>query len=180
LALAVVDVEEEVVFKDVVAGGEVEEMGGLVDGVGWTFEFDEGADGGFVEVDEEILSPFEAGGKTERGAELFVAEPAAETETFEDSLEGGGVGEDGLEFLTDFVTAIGRGSGGADGELFGRGFECEDDVGGRFFGGGLLPCWSFRADAEKLAVLGEAAVGSVEEQVVLVDSRRDGFGAEFF
>jgi len=176
LALAFVEIEEEVGFEDVVAGGELEEMSGLVDGAGRSLKFDEGADGGFVVVDEEILSPFETGGKTEGSAKFLVSEPAAEAEAFEDFLEGGGFGEDGLEFFADLMAAVGRRSGGADGELFGRGFESKEEAGGSVFGGGLLPCRGFCADAEELAVLGKAAVRRVKEEVVLVDTRRDGFG----
>ena len=145
LALAVVEVEEEVVFEDVVAGGEAKFAGGLIDGVAGAFEFDEGADGGFIVIDEEILGPLEAGGEAIGGAVFFVTEPAAEAEAFEDSLESVGVGEDGFEFFADFVAAVGRRSGGADGEFFGRGFEGEEKAGnvsfgGGLFGGGLLPC----------------------------------------
>lgn len=125
MALAVVEVEDQVVFGDEVARVEAEETGGLVDGVVWAFELDESADGSFVEVDEEILGPFVAGGKFVGGAEFLVLEPAAETETFEDFFEGVGVGEDGLEFFADFVAAIGWGDGWDYGELFGRRFECE-------------------------------------------------------
>ena len=183
LALAVVEVEDEVVFGDEVAGVEAEETGGLVDGVVWAFELDESADGSFVVVDEEILGPFVAGGKFVGGSEFFVLEPAAETEPFEDFFEGVGVGEDGFEFFADFVAAIGWGSGWDYGELFGRRFECEEVTGGGVPRGSLLPfCGSggrFGADAEELAVLGEAAIGSVEEQVEFVYARGDGLGTEF-
>lgn len=175
LALAVVEVEDQVVFGDEVARVEAEETGGLVDGVVWAFELDESADGSFVEVDEEILGPFVAGGKFVGGAEFLVLEPAAETETFEDFFEGVGVGEDGLEFFADFVAAIGWGDGWDYGELFGRRFECEKVADGGVLGGRLLPFYGrggrFGADAEELAVLGEAAVGSVEEQVEFVYAR---------
>jgi hypothetical protein len=184
LALAVVEVEDEVVFGDEVAGVEAEETGGLVDGVVGAFELDESADGSFVVVDEEILGPFVAGGKFVGGSEFFVLEPAAETEPFEDFFEGVGVGEDGFEFFADFVAAIGWwGSGWDYGELFGRRFECEEVTGGGVPRGSLLPfCGSggrFGADAEELAVLGEAAIGSVEEQVEFVYARGDGLGTEF-
>ena len=196
LAFAVVEVEDEIVFGDEVAGVEAEEDGGLVDGGVRAFEFDVGADGGFVVVDEEIGSPFVFGGEFVGRAEFFVAEPAAETESFKDFLEHGGVVEDGFEFFAHFVAAVvRRDSGGADGELLGGRFKGEEMA----LRGGLLPfrfctktranreigvpgfrCGGgFGADAEKLAMLRKAAVGSVEEKVVFVDARRDGFGAEF-
>ena len=95
-ALAVVEVENEVVFQDVIGRGEAEFAGGLIDGGAGAFEFDEGADGGFVVVDDKIPGPFQAGRETVGGAVLFVAEPAAQAEAFEDFLEGVGVGEDGF------------------------------------------------------------------------------------
>lgn len=182
LALAVVEIEEEIVFQDVVAWGETEFAGGLIDGVAGAFEFDESTDGGFVEIDEEAAGPTEAGGETVRGAVLFVAEPATQAEAFKDFLEGGGLREDHFDFLADLVAAIeGRGCG-ADGELLGRAFEGEEGARRGFSGGGLLPFWGgrFGADAEELAVLGEPAVGGIEDDVVLVDARRDGFGANLF
>ena len=36
----------------------------------------------------------------------------------------------------------------------------------------------FGADAEELAVFGEAAVGGVEDEIEFVDARRDGLSAE--
>jgi len=75
-ALTVVEIEDQVVFQDVVGGGEAEFARGLIDGGTGAFEFDESADGGFVEVDEEPLGPFEAGGKAVGSAVLFIAEPA--------------------------------------------------------------------------------------------------------
>ena len=48
LAFAVVEVEDEVVFGDEVAGVEAKEAGSLVDGLVGTLEFDEGTDGGLV------------------------------------------------------------------------------------------------------------------------------------
>jgi hypothetical protein len=181
LTLAVVEVEDEVVLEDVVVGGKAKFTGGLVDGVAGAFKFDESANGGFVEVDEEIFGPLEAGGKTEGGAVLFIAEPAAQAEAFKDFLEGGGLGDDHFNFFADLVAAVGRRSGGTDGELFGRAFEGEENAGGGFFGGELLPCRGegFSADAEELAVLGETTFGSVEDEVVLVDARGDGVSAEF-
>jgi hypothetical protein len=180
LAFAVVEIEKEIVFEDVVVWREAEFAGSLVDRVAGTFELDERADGGFVEVDEEIAGPVEAGGQTVRSAVFFVAEPAAEAETFEDSLEGGGVGEDHFDFLADFVAAIGRRSGGSDGEFLGRALEGEQDAGREFSRGGFFPSRGgcFGADAEELAVLGESAVRGVKDDVVLVDARGDRFGAE--
>lgn len=176
LALAVVDVKNEVVLDDVIAGGEAELMGGLIDGLTGAFEFDVGADGGFIEVDDEVLGPLEAGGETVSCAELFITEPAAESEAFKDFLEHGSVGEDGFELLADFVTAVGGSGGGADGEFLGRALKGEEKTGRGFSGGALLPCrsWGFRAYAEELTVLGEPAVGSVEDEVVLMDAREAG------
>ena len=133
LALAVVEVEDEVVLEDIVGGGKAEFAGGLVDGVAGAFELDEGADRSFVEVDEKVFGPFEAGGEAVGGAVLFVAEPAAEAKTFKDSLEGGAVSEDGFEFLADLVATVGGRSGRADGEFLGRALEGEEDPGRGFF-----------------------------------------------
>jgi hypothetical protein len=197
LTLAIVQIEDKVVFGDEVARVETELVGGQVDGMVGTFEFDKGANGGFIEVDQEIIGPFEASGKVVGSAVLFVAEPAAQAETFEDFLEGGSVGEDSLEFLADLVATIGWRGSGNDGELFGRRFEGEEVTDGRQFGRRLLPfclCRGgtedangkvsvpggrFGANAKELAVFGQASIGSVEEEVVLVDARRDGRGAEF-
>lgn len=182
MALAVVEVEHEVVFEDVVVRRKAEGAGRLVDGWAGTFKFDEGADGGFVEIDDQVLGPFEAGGEAIGGAEFFVPEPSFKAEAFEDSLEGSGVGEEDFDLLADFVAMVGVRSGGADGELLGRRFESKERAGGRLFGGELLPFrrGGFGADAEELTMLGEATVGGVEDEVVLVDTRGGGLGAEFF
>ena len=136
LALAVIEVEDKIVLEDIVAVREAEFAGGLVDGGAGAFELSEGADGGFVEIDDDVFGPFQAGRKTVRGAEFFVAEPAFEAQTFEDFLERSRIGEDDFDLLADFVAALG-GSDGADGELLGRGFEGEDGAGGGVFGGGF-------------------------------------------
>lgn len=78
LAFAVVEVKDQVVFSDEVARMEAQKAGGLIDGVGGTFEFDVYTDGGFVVIDEEILGPFVFGGEFVGRAEFFVAEPTAE------------------------------------------------------------------------------------------------------
>jgi len=189
LALTVVQVEDEVILGDEVARVEAKLAGSLVDGVRRAFEFDEGADGGFVEVNQEIFGPFEACGEFVGSAEFFVAEPAAEAEAFEDFLESGSVSKGGLEFFADLVAAVRRRSGGADGELFGRRFEGEQvALGGGFAGfsgGELLPfCFcggrgGFGTDAEELTVFGQATVGGVEDEVAFVDAGGDGFGTEF-
>jgi len=129
LAFAIVDIEDEVVLEDVIVVGVAEFACGAVDGVGRAFEFDEGTDGGLVKVDDQAAGPFVAGGEFVGGAVLFVAEPAFEAQAFEDFLEGGGIGEDDFNFFADFVAAVRKIS---DGELFGRGFEGEDDTGGGF------------------------------------------------
>ena len=181
LALAVVEIKEEIIFEDVVVGGEAEFAGGLINGVAGAFQLDESADGGFIEVNEEVAGPAEAGGQTIGGAVLFVAEPATEAEAFKNPLEGGGVGEDHFDFLANLVAAIEARGGGADGELLGRAFEGEKGAGRGLSGGGLLPCRgrSFGTDAEELAVLGEPAVRGIEDDVVFVDARGGGFGAQF-
>ena len=125
MALAIVEVEDEVVFGDEVAGMKAEEAGSLVNGSGRPLEFDEGADGGFVVVDEEILGPMIAGREFVGSAELFVAEPATKAEAFEDFLQGGSVGENGFQFFADLVATIGRRCSGPNGELLGRRFEGE-------------------------------------------------------
>jgi hypothetical protein len=198
LTLAVFEVEDEVVFEDVVARGKAKFTGSLVNGVAGAFQFNESANGGLVEVDEEIFGPLEAGGETEGGAELFVAEPAAQAKALKDFLEGGSLGDDHFNLFADLVAAVGRSGGGTGGELFGRALEGEENAGGGSFGGEVLPfclCGrgacdanreigvpggGFRADAEELAVLGETTVGSVKDEVVLVDARGDRPGAEFF
>ena len=179
--LAVVQVKDKVVFENVIVRGEAEFAGGLIDGVGRAFELDEGADGSFVEIDQEALGPGEVRRETIRGAIFLVAEPALEAEALEDSLEGGGIGEDDFDFFADFVAAVVGSAGGADGEFFGWGFEGEDGAKGGF-SPRLLPCRGrgFGANAEELTVLGEAAVGSVEDDVVFVDAGGDRLGAEFF
>jgi hypothetical protein len=85
-----------------------------------------------------------------------------------------------FEFFADLVTAVGRRSGGTNGELLGGRFEGEEMAGDGFCGA-LLPCRGvgLGADAEKLAVLGESAVGSVEEEIVFVVAGISGFGPEF-
>lgn len=127
-ALAVVEVEDEVIFEDVVVGRKAKFAGGLVDGGAGAFEFNEGAEGGFVEINDEAFGPFEAGGKTIGGAELFIAKPAFEAQAFEDFLERGRVGEDHFDFLADLVDAVSGGRGRADGQLVGGGFEGQEDA----------------------------------------------------
>ncbi len=75
---AIVEIEDEIVFEDEILGGVTEFPRGAVDGVARAFEFDEGANGGFIEFNEKILGPGVARGEFVRGAEFFVAEPAAE------------------------------------------------------------------------------------------------------
>ena len=162
LTLAVVEVENQVVLGDEVARVKTEEAGGLIDGVMGTFEFNEGADGGFIEVDEQAFSPFVAGWEGVGSAELFIPKPAAQAQSFKDSLHRGGIIKGGLEFFADLVPAVGPRGGRADGELLGRGFESEEVASGRSFQRGLPPfcLWGgftrgdFGANAEKLAVFG--------------------------
>ena len=181
LALAIVDIEDEVVLEDIIARGVAKIFGGAVDGVGGTFELDVGTDGSLVEVDDEIPGPFLAGRKLIGSAVFFVSEPTFEAESFEDLLEGGGVGQDHLGFFADFVATAGVVREFTDGELLGRGFEGEDHAGSGFAGGPLLfsgGCRGFGADAKELTVLGEAAVGCVEDHVVLVDAGGGRLGPE--
>jgi hypothetical protein len=172
----VVEVEDEVVFKDEVLGGVAEFASGAVDGGTGALQFDEDAHGSFVEFDEEILGPGVSGGKLVGGAEFFVTEPAAEAETFKDFLEGGGVVEDQFDLLADFVTALGGTGGGTNGELVRRGFEGEKGSRSTFLigGGG-----SFCADAKELTVLGEPTVGGVEDEIEFMGAGSGGFGAKF-
>jgi hypothetical protein len=194
LAFAVVQVENQVVFDDEVAGMEAEEARGLVDGLMGAFELDKGSDGSFVEVDEQILGPSITGRKFVGSAEFLVAEPPAEAEAFEDFGERGGVGEDGFEFFADFMAALGRRCRGTDGELFGRGFEGEEVALDAFVGRFLAFCGRFSAtaveigvpcggrfgtDAKELAMFREAAVRRVEEEIPFVNARRDRLGSDF-
>ena len=204
LAFAVVEVEDEVVFEDVVVVRVAEFAGGAVNGVGRALEFGEGADRSFVEVDDKIFGPFVAGGKLEGGAIFLVAEPALEAQAFEDLLERCGVGENHFDLFTDFVAAALVVGEFTDGELLGRGFEGEDNAGtgslpspglrrrrpankagvhsaktAEWGRGGVPSGGGFGADAEKLTVLGEAAIGSVEDEVLFVDAGGGGLGAEF-
>ena len=117
LSFAIVDIEDEIIFEDVVVVGVAEGLGRAIDSVGRTFEFDEGADGGFVEVDDQVLSPFVAGGESKGGAVLFVAEPAFEAKPFKDFLERGGIGKNDFDFFADLVAAVRK---VCDGQLFGR------------------------------------------------------------
>ncbi len=114
-AATVVQVQDQVIFKDEVLDRVAEFAGGAVDGVAGAFELDEGADRSFVELDEETLSPGMAGGKLVGGAEFFVTEPAAEAKAFKDFLESRGVRENELDFFADFVVAFSGRGGRTDG-----------------------------------------------------------------
>jgi hypothetical protein len=180
-AAAVVEVEDEIVFGDEVAREEAEFGGGAIYGGWWTLQLDEGACGGFGQFDQEAGGPFMARGKFVRGAEFFVAEPAAKAEAFEDFLECGCVGEDEFGFFADFVAVLPRWR--VDGEGFGRGFEGEEIAGRRFARGFFFGRGRFGANAEELTVFGETTVGCVEEKIHFVDARGfgvDGDGAEAF
>jgi hypothetical protein len=183
-AAAVLEIEDKVVFEDVVGAVVAEFMCGLINGGARALEFDKGADRGFVEVDEKVLGPFEAGGETKRRTELFVAEPAFEAEPLEDFLEGVGIGEDKFDFFADLMTAVRRRGGGADSELVRGAFESEEGADGGLFRAGVarggLRSERFGADAEELAVLSEAAVGGVEDEVEFVSPGRDRLGPELF
>ena len=158
--------------------------------MGGTFELDVHTDGSFVVIDQEIVGPFVFGGEFVGRAEFFVAEPTAEAEAFEDFLESGGFEESRFEFFADFVAFIRRWGGRADGKLFGRRFESEEIALGGRFRGRLFPfcigCFrgfsgggGFRADAEELAVFGEAAVRGVKDKVHFMNAGRDRLSAEF-
>jgi len=183
-AAAVVEIEDKVVFEDVVGAVIAELVCGLINGGAGALEFDKGTDGCFVEVDEKVLGPFEAGRETVRRAELFVPEPAFEAESLEDFLEGVGIGEDKFDFFADLVTPVRRRGGGTDGQLVRGAFEGEESADGGLFGAGVsrggLRGERFGADAEELAVLGEAAVGGVEDKVEFVSPGREGLGTELF
>ena len=167
-AAAVVQVEDQVIFKDEVLDGVAEFAGGAVDGVAGTFEFDEGADRSFVELDEETLSPGVAGGKFVGGAEFFVTEPAAESEAFKDFLESRGVRENELDFFADFVVAFSGSGGRTDGQLVRGGFEGEQGARRRFLAGGDS---DLGTDAEELTMLGEATIGGVEDEIEFMGAR---------
>ncbi len=145
------------------------------------FELNEGADGGLVEIDEEICGPPVAGWKFVGSAEFFVTKPAAKAESFEDLLEGRGVSKDGFQFFANLVMPTGRRRDSANGELFGGRFEGEEIAFRGFLGGSFLPFsrrgGRFCADAEELAVFGKATVGSVEEEIQFMDTRGDRLGA---
>lgn len=51
--MAVVEIEGGVIAKDVVGGREAELASSEIDGFGRAFEFGEGADGSFIEFDEQ-------------------------------------------------------------------------------------------------------------------------------
>jgi hypothetical protein len=175
-ATTVVKVENEIVFEDEILDGIAQFTCRTVDGIAGAFELDKGADGSFVELDEEALGPRVAGGEFVGGTEFLIAKPASEPEAFKDSLKRRSIAEDHLDFFANLVVTVRWGRGGSDGELFGWGFEGEQ--GPR---SGILLCEgrSLGADAQELTVLGESAIGGVEDHIQFVsagDARR---GADF-
>ena len=91
-AAAVVEIENEVVFEDIIAAVVAELASRLIYRGTWAFEFHEGANGGFIEIDDQVLGPFEAGREPVRGAEFFVTKPAFKAKSFEDFLKRGRIG----------------------------------------------------------------------------------------
>ncbi len=136
------------------------------------------------------------------GAEFFVAEPAAHAEAFEDFGEVGRVGDLGFYFFADFVGAgdgtwissavVASGVGRLKVRIWrsaGVGVfavVATEELSGSCGLFNFSMPWrggGFGAEAEELTVLGESAVGSVEDDVVFVDaagSGADRFGAETF
>ena len=104
--LAVVQIEDQIIFLDVVGGSKAQFVGGAVDGFAGTFEFGVGADGSFVDFQQEMVGPFVAGGEFVGGAVFFVAKPAAEAEALKDFLQRGSVGDVEFGFFTDLVAAL--------------------------------------------------------------------------
>ena len=124
-AATVVEIEDEIVFENVVAAVVAEFAGRLIDGRAGALEFHESANGRFVEIDYEAPSPFEADGKPVRGAIFFITKPSFEAKSFEDFLKRGRIGEHQFDLLADLVAAVLGRSDGAHGKLVGGTFECE-------------------------------------------------------
>ncbi len=180
-AAAVGDVQGEIVGEDVITAGEAEFLGGAINGVGRAFELDEIADGSFVKLDQEPRGPGFGGWELIGGAEFFVAKPAAHAEAFKNFGEVGRIGDLSFYFFADFMGTVDgtwissavvhggtlegedlaarRGSGGffagtARRRAF---FSC-----GLFNGSSALEGCGFSAEAEKLTVFRETAVGGIK------------------
>ena len=140
---------------------EAERLGGFVDRFWRAFEFEDGADGSFVEVEME-------GAEGEAGAEFLIAEGWAKAEGEESVDEFFGMAEGQFAFGTLLVagTLFGFGISSCWGR---RGFGGEDSSGAAGWlvgrGGG-----SFDAHAEQAASTAEGGVGCVEERILFEDS----------
>ncbi len=110
----------EVALGDVLGARVAEFAGRAINGIGGAFEFDEGANRSFVELDEEFPGPGLPWRKLKGGAEFFVAKPAAQAEGFEDAASRDGIGNFGFDFFAGLVARIwarrsGRGMRGSRG-----------------------------------------------------------------
>jgi hypothetical protein len=116
------------------------------------------------------------GGEFVGGTEFLIAEPAAEAQAFKDLLKCRRIVEDELDFFANLVVTVRWRSGSAYGEPVGRGFESEEGArSGIPLGGG----WSLGADAQELPMLGESAIGGIEDEIQFVSAGDRGLGAEF-
>jgi hypothetical protein len=155
----------------IVGGREAEGFCCFVDCVRWTFEFEDEADGSFVEVEMQ-----RAAGKA--GAEFFVAEGGAEAQGVEALDEFLGFAQREFAFGALFVA---RGLFGFASRRHGRrGFRCKDRASAAC---GLIGCCgrSFLAHADQSAAAAECSVGSIEQRVLFQDAtvRGGGKAAEF-
>jgi len=107
VAAAIVEIEAGVAGDQVIAGLETEQAAGAIDGAGGALEFEEDADGGLVELDEEMAEAREAVG----GAVFFIAEAGGEADCGEEPGQGSGIGDDGLELFADFIAEAGTRTG---------------------------------------------------------------------
>src|SRR5437899_12251896 len=74
---ALLEIKSEVAFRDVVFRRESQKLGGAVNGLRRTFQFDKGADGGLVQFDEQVTRPARRRRVAIRGANFLLSEPPA-------------------------------------------------------------------------------------------------------
>ena len=149
------------------AGREAELASRAIDRRRRAFEFDKGADGGFVQFDEEAPRPSNRGGEAIGGAVFFVAKPAAEAETFKEFGKSGWIGCFEFQLFADFETAMSVGTGF---RATGSG-ALESDDRARLGGGhGIFGGRRLDTNAEKLAGFGEIAERRIENDVRLVNA----------
>src|SRR5271167_1933932 len=91
-------IERRVANGTVLGGREAQAGGGAVDPRGFSFQFEEYADVGFVDGDEARFRE-----RGELGAEFFVEEARGVAEAGEDKLEGVRVGNVELNFFAALV-----------------------------------------------------------------------------